>query len=359
MHRSNAFLIPCLLTLSVCQQILAADGRPPAPVAVAPVVVLDAAPRVWVPGTVLSRTDAEVSSEVAGRINWIADPGTRVKVGDVIARIDNELWTIAVEDATANTRRLEARLEFLRREAERLGSLAKVNSAARSQLDESVANRQMGIEELAQANALMKRSRHMLSRTEVRAPFAGQIVERLADPGEYVAIGTALGRLVDLVHLEIRVQAPLRVAPFVREQLRLPIRDEVRTVEGVVSTVIPVGNLESRSFEIRLDAANPSWVIGTPIRVGLPTSQVRRIVAVPRDALVLREAGAHVFRVDKNKVKRIAVETGIGADDLIEVTSPGLSPGQLVVVKGAELLRDGQNVADTNGSIGSDAGSGF
>ena len=66
---------------------------------------------------------------------------------------------------------------------------------------------------------------------------------------------------------------------------------------------------------------------------------------MPRDALVLREGGAVVFRVNDGVAERLAIETGIGAEDRIEVLGEVLTANDRVVVRGAELLRDGQAVS--------------
>ena len=105
----------------------------------------------------------------------------------------------------------------------------------------------------------------------------------------------------------------------------------------------------SRSFEVRLAVMRSSWVIGTPVRVSLPVQVAKRTLAVPRDAIVLRADGVYVFRiVDGDLAERVIVETGSGADDLIEVLGE-LAVGDLVVVRGAEMLRDGQKVSQTSG----------
>ena len=139
-------------------------------------------------------------------------------------------------------------------------------------------------------------------------------------------------------------QAPLRVAPFVAEGDQLPIRLEEATVSVRVTAVIPVGNLESRSFEVRLKW-HGSGVIGTPVRVGLPIANTRAIKTVPRDAMVIRETGTAVYKVVDGIVERVEIETGIGAEDRIEIIAESLKVGDLVVVSGVEFLRAGQAVS--------------
>ncbi len=330
---------------AVCLWQTAAHGEMAASmVAVGEVKYLHSAPRSWTPGTVLSRTDSALGAEVAGVITWIADPGTRVAQGDVVARLDNSLAGLAVQSSEAQVSALEKRLIFLRSDAQRLASLAEVNSAAESRLEESVANRDVAVADLQRARAELEINRYKLEKAEISAPFAGQIVERLAEAGEYVNVGQPTVRLVDTHHVEVRSRAPLRVAPFVRDGMVLPVRLNEETRQLPVHMVIPVGDLSSRTFEVRLRLQDNPWVIGTPVQVGLPTATSRRILTIPRDALVLRESGTVVFKVAEGNAQRVEVQTGIGADERIEVQNSGLNEGDQVVVKGAEMLRNGQPV---------------
>ena len=90
--------------------------------------------------------------------------------------------------------------------------------------------------------------------------------------------------------------------------------------------------------------ANGAWPIGAAIEVALTTSVAKEVVAVPRDALILRGKETFVMRVDaNNKAERIAVETGTSKGDLIEVRG-GISAGDRLVVRGGERLMPGQAV---------------
>jgi multidrug efflux pump subunit AcrA (membrane-fusion protein) len=74
----------------------------------------------------------------------------------------------------------------------------------------------------------------------------------------------------------------------------------------------------------------------------------RKVLAVPRDALVLRRAGTAVYRIsDDQSAQRIEVTTGIASGNLIEVQGD-LSRGDQVVVRGGERLRPGQKVSILN-----------
>ena len=81
------------------------------------------------------------------------------------------------------------------------------------------------------------------------------------------------------------------------------------------------------------------------MRVALPTDAPRQVLAIPRDALVLRRSGTSVYRVNgDNKAENVPVQVGIAAGDLVEVNGK-LDPGDKVVIRGSERLRPGQDVS--------------
>ena len=184
-----------------------------------------------------------------------------------------------------------------------------------------------------------------LSRTSIRAPFSGIVVERLMMPGERVDIGKNVVRMVDQQHLEVIARAPLEYYSYVRPGQELELRTGNVTATGTVRTVVAVGSENTHQFELRLDIESNRFPVGQTLRVSVPTSNARKALVVPRDALVLRSEGISVFIIDKDqKAKQIMVTTGIGAGDQIEV-SGDLNDGDIVVIRGNERLRSEQSVS--------------
>jgi len=90
--------------------------------------------------------------------------------------------------------------------------------------------------------------------------------------------------------------------------------------EARVRTVVAVGDENTHQFELRLDIEPGLFPVGQTLRVAVPMDQMREVIAVPRDALVLRPEGITIFLVDEGgQAKQVSVTTGIGAGDLIEV----------------------------------------
>jgi RND family efflux transporter MFP subunit len=299
---------------------------------------------IQAPGTVVSRNDARIAAEISGRLNWVAEPGDVVEQGAVIARIDDRALRLQLQEDDATTKRLEANLVYLSQQLDRLQKLAQQNNAARNQLDESTAQKAMAEQDLVQARVSREQTLYQLHRTEVRAPFSGQIVERVAQAGEFIAVGGTIARLVDTTNIEVRARAPMSVAPYLFADMGVTVRDQRHFTENTIRSVIPVGDERSRMIEVRVTLAPDSWVIGSAVRVELPRSEAAEVVAVPRDALILRQDNIYLFKlVEDNKVEQIPVQTGVGNGSMIEVRG-NINHGDQVVIRGGERLRPGQTV---------------
>lgn len=331
-------------SLSAAEPGPADKGPPSAPVRLADATKQAMAPQAWVPGTVVSKQDARIAAEVGGRLTQALEVGDEVQAGEVIARIDERALKLDLQRSEATIKRLQASLLYQAKQLERLEKLAAVNGAARNQLDEAQSQKTIAEQELAEAEADRASRTYDLERTQIRAPYAGRVVERLAQPGEFIAAGTPVARLVDTEHLEIRVVAPLYVAPFLQEGQTVAVKDIQRAITSQIHTLVPVGDERSRMFEARVSLEPGVWPIGSPVRVALPTGEAREVVAVPRDALILRENGTYVFKISPKMVaERVSVHTGSGVGELIEIDGP-INAGDKVVIRGGESLQPGQTV---------------
>jgi len=316
----------------------------PALVKVATATMQSLAPVTLVPGTVASRNDARLAAEVEGRLVSVADVGTPVRQGDPVAAIEDTRLRLRQGELEAEVARAQAKLEFLESEERRFARLAESNLAAATQLEQTRSDRDVARSDLRVAQSRLAQNKDELGRTVVRAPFGGVVVERLMTPGERVSEGENVVRLVDQSDLEIIARAPLDYFAFVHEGMRLEIRSGTQLSSARVRTVVALGSESTHQFEIRLDLDERQFPVGQTLRVGLPMDEVREVLAVPRDALVLRPEGVTVFVVDGNdQARQVSVATGVGSGDLIEVRG-ALSAGDRVVIRGNERLQPGQPV---------------
>jgi RND family efflux transporter MFP subunit len=332
-----------LLVLTMASAQAQWSGASPVELSEARVTTM--APTMQVAGTVVSRSDAFLSAEVEGRLLSVADVGSRVQAGDVIARIEDTGLRLRAEELAAEVARAQARLTFLQAELVRFERLAETNLAAASQIDQTRSERDIAAGDLAVVNSRLSQIEDQLERTMITAPFPGIVAERVAQAGERVATGTRVIRLVNPDSLEVVARAPLNYYRFVRPGDELGITaGPDQLVPAAVRTVVSVGDEARHVFELRLDLEE-FLPVGQTVRVTIPTANVREVLAVPRDALVLRGDGIAVFIIDEdNRARRIRVTTGIGEGEWIEVSGP-IQPGDKVVIRGNERLRAGQEVS--------------
>ena len=339
-HRVFLIAISSILTT---WGIASAADAPPVPVVVTEARMENFAASLTATGTVVSRNDARISGEVGGTLAWIAEPGVNVKRGATIARIDGERLALALRDNEAALKRLEAQLQLLATQRARLQTLGN-DVVSQSQLDEALSRERMAEQDVEQARVARDRARLDLSRATVRAPFDGIVAERLLQAGEFVASGTPLLRLVNDRDLEVVARAPMTTADSVGAGAVAQLIDGDRRGPGKVRAVIPVGDERSRMVELRIALADQGWRVGAPVRVEIAPRQLKPVVTVPRDAVILRQGSSYVMRVKQdNTAERVAVNIGPGSASQVQIEGV-LQAGDRVVVRGAERLEPGQTV---------------
>ncbi len=339
-----------LLTLCLAVESWAQQGPRAAPVEVSQAQVRAMAPVSWAAATVVSLDDARIAAEVDGRLVSVVDEGDQVALGGVLARIDDVLIKAGLDAARAEVAREEANLTFLKRELERLQRLAKQNNAAQTQLEQTLSQRDATMNELVAAKARMLIAQEHLERTELRAPFAGVVAQRTKRAGEWVDSGDEVLQLVDSSRLEIEASATVSLKPFLVIGQRLQVSARQQQGAAILRAVVPVADSQSRLLRLRLDIVEGEWLAGQSVRIALPTALPQEVLSVPRDALVLRRGGSHLFKLgEESTAERVQVQTGIASGEFIQVVGD-LAAGDQVVVRGNERLRPGQSLSVKGGA---------
>jgi RND family efflux transporter MFP subunit len=344
-----AFALAMLGAAEACHAAGKAPAGPAAVVEVAAAQTSRLAPTRWVPGSVVSRDDARIASAEAGRLEYVAEVGPRVKSGERIAKLDDKALRLRREEIQADVARAVAQRVLAHKQMERLQTLASSNAIAKNQLDEARATLESDVQTLAHARAQLHQVEHDIDQTEVRAPFAGIVTERFAQRGEYLQIGSNVVHLVDTGHIEARVQAPLTLADKIRAGMQVSVKVANRETPATVRAVVPVGDERARQFELRVGLDADVALVGSAVEVALPEDRGSESLTVPRDALVQRADQTYVMRVSaQNTAEQVPVSARIASGDRIEVRG-ALTAGDRLVVRGAERLAPGQAVTIANG----------
>ena len=316
--------------------------QPPAVVELTSVTERESSSVVKLPGTVISTRDAQIASEVAGRLTWVAEVGDYIQAGEPVAIIDDHLFQLRLRNNQAEIARIDADIDYNDRLIQRLQKLAAQNNMAQSELDEVESRLEMLRQEKRIAEVDRDRTEYDLDRSKVTAPFAGVVASRTMTLGEYTSAGTALIRLVDTDALEISVNAPLRVAHYNSAGVEVQIEADDRQTLVPIRGIVPVGDPTSRMLELRLSVPGGEWLIGEAVTVEIPDSQPKSMLTVPRDALVLRDNETFIYTVSGDTTAlKVPVIAGPGRGSNIAIEAR-INAGDPVIIRGAENLRDGQ-----------------
>lgn len=351
-------LVPLVAALAIAtggfQQ---AGGPPPAAVRVASSEMRDLARLIESPAGVYSRNDAQIASEASGRVVEVAEPGDWVEAGDPVARLDDRMARLSLDEARSRLARTSENAAYQEGELTRWTQLAQNGTAPQNRLREVQLARNLAVAEETEARRAVDRARLDLDRTRVLAPFSGRVTERLIEAGEYANPGSQIVRLVDTALIEARAQVPVSIAPHLAAGQLVRVSDADHSVEAPIRALIPVGDAVTRTFEVRIDLSDSPWIVGSAVRAAFPTEEATRTVAVPQDALVLRNEGSFVWVVSEdNTARRVLVRTGAQDGEWVGVDGD-ITAGERVVVRGAENLREGQplNILDDPGATASNA----
>ena len=115
-----------------------------------------------------------------------------------------------------------------------------------------VIDRQMAAQELASAEAQRDQTLYQIERTRIVAPFDGVVAERMHQPGEFIAAGEPLVRLVNDTQLEVRAQAPISVLRYVNSGAKIAVETDFQESLASIRAIVPVGDERSRMVELRV-----------------------------------------------------------------------------------------------------------
>ncbi|MDU8913766.1 efflux RND transporter periplasmic adaptor subunit [Aestuariicoccus sp. MJ-SS9] len=340
-----------------------AQGRP-ASVAVDTVATMEMSETTAVFGEVVSGRQSRVAARVAGIADTVIPRvGDRFSEGDVLARMDSELFEIGLAQARADVGvaeagigAVDARVERTEKAFRRAESLRANSTIAEAQLEdragdyaEALAARREAVARVEAARTALRRAEYEFENATVRAPFDGVVVDVTTQVGQFVAAGSEIATLVDIGAMEVEANVPARFVDALGKDLSVEaFTDAGGALTLRLRAVLPTEFSATRTRPVRFEliGAAETAAIGQSVTLNLPISAPRMVTAVPKDALIQARGGWQVFVAVDGKAEPRSVEIGAALGDRFEVLS-GLAPGDRVVVRGNERLRPGQDIAPT------------
>lgn len=197
-------------------------------------------------------------------------------------------------------------------------------------------------------NAEIEQIKLELSRTEVKAPFGGHIIQRMVEVGRTVRNLEPLFKLGDFSPLYADVHLPegeaRRAHPGQPATISLGI-DESMQVPGRIARINPVVDQATGTIKVtvELNRAGGAFKPGAFVRVGIQTDTRTNTVLIPKRAILEEDGEKYVYVANGETAKRTKVTLGYETDGKVEVRQ-GLSAGQQVVVAGQGALKEGSKI---------------
>ncbi|WP_442970199.1 efflux RND transporter periplasmic adaptor subunit [Roseibium sp. FZY0029] len=319
-------------------------------------------------GRIAASLDAEVRPEVGGIIKErLFKEGTEVSAGDVLYRIEDDLYKAAHDSALATLQKAEAALPSAQTKVERYEELITQNAVAKQELDDAKAALAQAKADIASAKASVQTARINLDNTVIKAPISGRIEASRLNVGALVTASQAapltIIRQLDPINVDVTQSSTnlLKLRKAVREG-RIKLSGENVQVRLLLET----GEEYSETGKLEFSEAHVDPTTGTytlraefpnPDRLLLPGMYVQAIVEegiaqnsflVPQRAVSRNARGepTALFLSKDGKVEErvLRVEGDIGNNWLV---NEGISQGDRVIVEGTLFVRAGQEATGT------------
>ncbi|NEV64865.1 efflux RND transporter periplasmic adaptor subunit [Thiorhodococcus minor] len=299
---------------------------------------------------------AELSPRVEGLVTEVlVDEGSLVAAGDAILVLDAQLAMLELEAARARAQETEAARADAIRVRDELLELKKGRHASEAEIQSAVAKVEMAAASLRGERAAVARAEELVARHRLAAPFAGMVVAKGVEVGEWVQRDEAAVELVAMDRLRVRAVLPQRDYPRIAAGADATLRFDAlpeKDFTGKVLARVALGDPRSRTFPVLIDLPNPDRLLapGMSARVRLGVDgEVGEVLTIPRDAVVAKSDGTReVWRIKTDEGVTTAwplrVETGRAFGDRLEIVAGALAEGDRLVMLGNEQLRPGQEV---------------
>jgi RND family efflux transporter MFP subunit len=320
-------------------------GGGPAPVEVAPVETGTIARTVEVSGNIEPLRSVGVNAQLSGALREVnVEEGSRVAEGAVLARVDDR-------EISAQLAAAQASFELAAASFERSESLRaqQIITAAEYERDRA---------QLASSRASRDQLQTRLGYATVRAPISGVVTEKNVEAGDIVGVQNRLFTIAFVDTLVVRVQVSeldvVGLRPGATSRLTLDAFPG-QPVIGTIRRIFPAADPTTRLVPVEVALTGADARLARPgflARVNFVLGERQGVRLVPASAIVSNAAGSRfVYIVQGDHAERRVVEIGMTSEGRVEIVQ-GLDGGEVVVVAGANALRDGAAIRVVNAAAG-------
>ncbi|HXU05629.1 MAG TPA: efflux RND transporter periplasmic adaptor subunit [Polyangia bacterium] len=300
-------------------------------------------------GTIQPWVEAKVGPQlISGYVDTVlVRPGDAVKRGQVIATLDCRNASASSKAVAMQARAIQTSQEAIAHEAARVAELKEGGFASPNEIERHAAESASKAAELMETQAKMQRATLEVNDCVLRAPFAGEIAVRAADPGAFAHPGTAVATLVD--RATVRIVAEVPEADFDVVAPATPVHVVAlatsRELRGTIARRSPAADVSTRTVHVEIDVPDPKRTlpVGTTAEIAMEVGEPVAATEIPLIAASVRGGKATVFVVDHNVAKKgVYPLKGERSGSLF--LDSALPAGSHVVTEGRALLKDGDRV---------------
>ncbi|RWX64037.1 efflux RND transporter periplasmic adaptor subunit [Mesorhizobium sp. M4B.F.Ca.ET.089.01.1.1] len=339
----------------------ASNAKPDAPetklvkaVEVTPVANADVRTAI---GEIRPRLESDLGFRVSGKlIERMAEIGSTVKKGEVLARIDDQDYRNRLLSAEADVAAAQAVLVEASAAEARIGALLAKGFTTRASYDATLKNLRSAEAKLKSANIAFQMAKDQLGYTELHADFDGIVTATGAEAGQSVNVGQMVARVADPNSRDAVfsiAEAAFANTPDTRRPPKVTVSllsNPAITATGTVREIAPVADAATRTFQVKVSLENAP----AEMRFGASVGGRAEIASAP----VVVLPGSALF--DKDGKPAVWVVTATSAVELRPVAvaryetdrvvvSDGLAKGDLVVTAGVNRLREHEKVRTAEG----------
>lgn len=307
---------------------------------------------IAVSGALKASQSALVKARVAGELQSLSvREGDRVQAGQVIAQIDPTEYRARVRQAQQQADAAKAQVDIAQRQFDNNQALVNQGFISQTALLTSQANLNGAKANHAAVLATLELANKSLADATLRSPITGVVSQRMAQPGERVAIEARLVEVINLSQLELEAALTAEDASRIRVGMtaQLEVEGQTEPVLARVLRINPSAQMGSRSIVVYLGMQGRAGLRQGLFAQGSLGTQSLQVLAVPVDSVRTDKPQPYVQVVQDEQVQHITVQTGVRSQgdrqSLVAVT--GLSEGAQVLAGSVGPVREGIQVRFT------------
>lgn len=290
--------------------------------------------KIEVSGSLMPSEQTQIKSEISGRVVQL-----NIKEGSVVSK-GALMVKLFDADLQAQLKKLQVQLEIAKKTQERQSELLKINGISQQEYDLA----DLSVQTL---NVDIESTRIAINKTEIRAPYSGEVGLRNISLGASISPSDVITTLRQVSELKLEFSVPEKYAKEIRsgDKVSFKVDGGAKTHQAVVTATENSVEQSTRTLRVRALVKNnhPELVPGIFAKVDLQLGKDNKALMIPTQAVIPTARNKQVILFKKDSAVFTVIETGVRDSVFVQVTS-GLKVGDTVLTTGLMVIRPNAKV---------------